>query len=257
VKINKRHLLYIPFVVFLLINLFCRYLAVWDDWPVNLGFVVGGLLCFIPFFYPKTLNYLLLCFAFTFPLYGMNSYFIHSQIFEFLVTALTSFLICMSLKEKQIKKKNILNSLLIFYVLLAAVSLLLLPVGYLIETFLLWDIATFSKEVLNAREESFFYSIASVNRLALFAMFAIQLSRMKKATTYFKTIFFGATVGLFLTSFLGVLDFSNIINLEIYKYGFIRQRMQGTFGNPIWFSEYILITLPFFLCKFSFLKNFT
>jgi O-antigen ligase len=206
------------------------------------------------FFSPKFIKLILFFWGLSFPLYGLHSFSINNQIFELLLTIISLLLTFTNIKDPFNENKNSrIIFLLSLYIILSCLSLLLLPSENVFRTFFLIDIRAFASLVLNARPDSYYYSFAAANRLILYSIFIVQLSHLVEAKEVYHKLFIGIIIGCVLSVVVGLLDYYNLVSLSWLRpdlYGTRRPRLQSTFGNPGWFAEYVIITLPFVISKF-------
>ena len=210
-------------------------------------------ICLFIVFFPQYLHGLLLVFGTSFPLYGLHSYSLNNQFFEFflVIIALTFFFLNFkSTTTNGLNRKLIF--LLLLYVGLSTFSLLLLPIHNVWQTIALWDIDGFSSFLLTAKPDSFFYSFAGINRLILFLLFVIQLARLENSTDLFIKFFVGILFGCVFAIIVGLFEYFDFVSLSRLRaeYDGHGNRLQSFFGNPGWYAEYTTITLPFLLLGF-------
>ena len=147
--------------------------------------------------------------------------------------------------------RNKLPSLILFYILLACLSLLLLPVRSIASTLYLWSWLDFFKTMVQATPESTLYPLAAANRLVLFFVFIHQLSRHYDHDRLYRLFFLGLVVGAVSAAFLGILNHYSLISLDWYRNPVTGgRRLQSVFGNPGWFAEFLSISIPFILIGF-------
>ncbi len=198
----------------------------------------------------------LLVLGLSLPLYGFQSYTIYSGIFELFV----AFLCCCLLFHLIINKKFALcEGLTVKYLsgflFLTLTSVLLLPVLRFTNTILLWGPLDFGNALFTATPDNPLYALASANRLLVFAVFIVLLSRTEKADRYFQMVFLGCGCSVLVACSIGLLNHYGLISLEWYRPQFAGGRLHSVIGNPGWFSEYVLICFPFVLLILSRLKG--
>ncbi len=201
---------------------------------------------------PSLLLATLLLFGASFPLYGFHSYRVESQAFEYVVAALTIALLLRNLSGGKTGASWPARFWLL-YLLLALFSLLLLPVGVLEHRLMLDGVGLLPK-ILTAFPSDPLYALAGVNRLALFVLFAVQLSLLPDGRDHYRALFRGIAWGAAACVLLGLLDFFAVISLARYNlsrlfFGPGYRRLQSTFGNPTWFASFLTCALPLVLLE--------
>lgn len=240
-------------LLFLFGNIVVR-LSVLSQYPVVLqGVVFFVLLCsYFAFVSPRCLKIFFFIFACSLSLYGVHSYQIHNIVFELFVSALS--VVCLIQNRKQgktVTAENKLSILIICYILLACLSLMLLPLKSIGSTLCLWGWQDFFSSVLQAPPESTLYPISAVNRLLLFFVFIRQISRHKEHEQLYRLMFLGLVSGAVLAAFAGILNHYQLMPLGWFRETVIGgRRLQSVFGNPGWFAEFLSISIPFILIGF-------
>ncbi len=145
-----------------------------------------------------------------------------------------------------------LVGLMLCYVGLSVLSLQLLPLGHIVKDFWLFGLKSSFLQVANATPNTYLYPLAGINRLILFSLFALEVSRKKEARELFKWIFVGIFTGGVFCAFVGLLDYYGIISLAWYRLGTVTTpgALHSTFLNRGWFAEFILTVVPFVLIGF-------
>ena len=190
-------------------------------------------------------------FAFTFPLYGSNAFFVYSHVFEFIITLITFIIIITNTRIRDSQTINVqLRNYIALYIILACTSLLLLPAAYLYGTLVLWGFRDFSSAVFFAIPNSIFYPLAGVNRLILFFILIYQLAKRSDAKNLYRQIFVSMLIGAVFAAVAGILDQYNIFILDWYRIKSSSARLQSFFLNPNWHAEYISVATPFILMGF-------
>jgi len=264
---------------FLLFNLVIRFGSIFNYPPYNgaiagfLGAVVAA--CVFAVFRPSYLKHLLFIFGFSFFLFGFGSIDIQSRIFELLVTLVATTLFVINWRAgsreqgagskeggeqkaeksegEKIRRLAMLNrplvTLILCYVTLSLFSLLLLPVTQIFRDFWFFGFPDFFFYLFIGPPHSFYYSVAAVIRLMLFAVLAVELSRCVNSDKLFKWLFFGIFLGAVLSAIIGLMDFYGLISVVWYRMG--KTELPGvlhsTFLNSGWFAEFILVSVPFVL----------
>jgi hypothetical protein len=206
---------------------------------------------------PSLLGLALELCAASFFLYGFHSYRAPSQVLGLLVAAFALVLVLRSARATADSAAPTAPwpfRLLVLYALLAAASLLLLPMPVL-EHRLFLEGGDFGRAVLEAFPKDPLYPIASVNRLWLFVLFSSLLSAQGDARSLYRRLFRGVAWAAVAAVVLGLLDFAGLVSLDRYNlsnlfYGKHYRRLQSTFGNPSWFACFVACALPFVLLRF-------
>ncbi len=257
---------------FLLANLWFRCSALGSlgaPWLFFLAAVgLAGVACLLR---PRWLAPALTAFGFSFFLYGFHSYRIQNQAFELLVAMFAVALLVLEARPAQgsspvedpasaigaatasVAARAWVGRLWLLYGLLAFLSLLLLPPSVLSERAFLEGRSLFDA-VLKAFPQDPLYPFAALNRLALFVLFTVLLSRRADAPALYRALFRGVAWAAIAAVVLGLLDFFGVVSLARYNlshlfYGARYRRLQSTFGNPSWFACFVACALPFVLLE--------
>jgi len=218
---------------------------------IKLIFFLGILFCFFIFLSPRYLKILLFLFAFSFPLYGWDSFSIYNLTFEFIVVISALTLYFIELKEDSDAKINsTLFRLFLLYISLSCLSLVLFPIRHAWKLISLWGLKEFSNAFVASPPDFYLYSFAAINRLLLFFIFIYLLSIKRNSRSYYHVLFAGALAGAVGAAIFGILNQSGVISLDWYQSWSFENRLQSVFGNPSWFSEFICIVSPFILLGF-------
>ena len=239
--------------LFLLGNLVVRFPALHNnglDLPAIVLFVALLLLFFQ--YKPSLFPSLFFLLGLTFPLYCYQPYTLNSQVFESLIVVL-GLMLCFFSPGQETRRR--LDSTILFLfascLLLALLSLLLLPLASLSRLFSLWGLIDFSSAALSATPDAPLYPLAAANRLLLFFVVVLLISARKDAPDLYKKLFRGAAVGGVLAAFMGVLNQYGLIDLSWLRPQFLDPsgvpRLHSVTGNPGWFAQYMLGTFPFVL----------
>ena len=237
---------------FILCNVSIRLAVLYDENLISKivylsCIIIGVFLCF----FPRFLNWILFLFALTFPLYGGHSYSAYSHVFEFILSTLTLVLIILNFKTGKLNNRKFsLVGLLSLYIFISFVSLLLLPISFLVQSIALWGLRDFSRAVFVSVPDSIFYPLAGVNRLVLFFTFVYQLSRRPDGNKSFYLLFLGILFSAVMAASIGFLDQYHFINLNWYRDKLAVNRLQSFFLNPGWYAEFISVAIPFILLGF-------
>ena len=207
--------------------------------------------------FSKYLKGMLFVFGLSFALFGFQPYTPYSQFFDVLVTFGALALLIINFKERRFHAVNRrLLLLLLLYVCLSGLSLLQLPLVNVFKGFALWG-ASWSFLIFGAIPPWDLYASAGVNRLVLFVIFAILLSRLEGNRGFYRAVFLGALWGAVLSAVAGLLDYYGVISLTWFRTfnpvinpGGVQFRLQSIFGHPGWFAEFVTVTIPFILMGF-------
>ena len=233
-------------------NLFYRFSTIFDYSIFIKGlFVFLGVCSLFVILFPGYLRAFLFFFGASFFLFGFRGYDIQSQVFETIVVfvALTVFFV--NLRRKNgVGFNRQLVWLILCYIGLSVLSLQLLPVGHIIKDFSLFGLKSSFLQVANATPNTCLYPLAGINRLILYFVFALEVSRGKEARDLFKWVFVGIFVGGVFCAFVGLLDYYRIISLKWYSSTVTGYSLSSTFLNRSWLAEFILMMTPFVLIGF-------
>lgn len=221
---------------------------------ILLGFA-GGIAVSV---FPKYLKELLFVFGLSFFLYGFHSPSVYSQVFEVLVTVFSLAFLAMGIRERGFEEKNSqLILLILLYICLSLLSLLQLPLGSGFISARLWGFSDFLGQIFTASSGSYLYSIAGVNRLILFFVFALLLSGLSDRTKLYITFCKGILFSAILAALVGLMDYYGLLSLTWFRdlnpsfsVGDTQFRLHSTFGHPGWFAEFATVAIPFILMGF-------
>ena len=216
---------------------------------------VAGLMGIV--WFSKYLKAMLFIFGLSFALFGFQPYTPYSQFFDVLVTFGALALLMINFKERRFREINErFLLLLLLYVSLSGLSLLQLPLVNMFKGFALWG-ASWSFLIIGAIPPWDFYATAGVNRLVLFVIFVVLLSRLEGNRGFYRAVFLGALWGAVLAAVVGLLDYYGVISLAWFRVfnpkinpGGVQFRLQSIFGHPGWFAEFVTVTIPFILMGF-------
>ncbi len=238
---------------FLLANLIAR-LPVLYNFGLNIPALLLAASVFFLFFLrtPRLVDYFCFLFGISFPVYCYQSYTVNSQLFGFLTIFLG---LILWFRIRTSGKTRALNGtvavLLSCCVLVALFSLALFPVSSMARLFSLWSFCDFSNAMFTAPPDSPLYSLAGADRLLLFAIMILLLSSQNDARRLYGQLFKGAVIGGVLAALLGILNQYGLIDLTWFRPQFLDPsgvpRLHSVTGNPGWFAQYLLGSLPFVL----------
>ncbi len=192
------------------------------------------------------------------PLFGFQSYTLYSQLFEYWLVVL----ILLNLFQGSCRKKrgsSPLSAAVFVYCSFSFLSLLSLPLFYFFVKFNGWEIRSLSCYLNNAFPGNIFYSLSSINELVLLSLFSWSMARRDDGLKLCSSLAQGIAISLVLFSLIGILDTLGFLNLQWYRPSFHDAskvyRLQSVFGNPGWYAQYAIVTLPFILFLMPSLKN--
>ena len=242
---------------FLVGNLFYRLSTIFDYSIFIKGlFLFLGVCSLFVILFPKFLRACLFLFGASFFLFGFRGYDIQSQVFETMVVfvAITVFFVNLRRKEGAGRDSGRLNrelvALVLCYIGLSVFSLMLLPVGHIVKDFSLFGLKSSFLQMASTTPNTCLYPLAGINRLILYFVFALEVSKGKEARELFKWIFVGIFVGGVFCAFVGLLDYYGIISLKWYSWTVTGYALSSTFLNRSWLAEFILMMAPFVLIGF-------
>lgn len=238
---------------FLLGNLVVR-LPVLHNNGLNVPAIVLSFALLLLFFQykPSLLPSLFFLFGLSFPLYCYQPYTLNNQVFESLIVVL-GLVLCLLPSGKETRRR--LDCTILFLLasclLLALLSILLLPLASLGRLFSLWGVIDFSSAALSATPDTPLYPLSAANRLLLFFVVVLMVSVRRDAPALYKNLFRGAAAGGVLAAVTGVFNQYGLIDLSWLRPQFLDPsgvpRLHSVTGNPGWFAQYILGTFPFVL----------
>lgn len=221
-------------------------------------FIGIGIAVFIAgYFRVVPVRRIMFLFGLTLPLYGFQPYTVHSQLFEFWLVILAGIFLHRSFtEEREERGPGIGMALLGGYVLLAVLSLLVLPLTEIRHLAGLWGWADLFRLAQTSLPENPLFSILSVHRLVLFFLLILFISHSRNADAVYRALFSGCGTGALLACALGLLNQSGLFDLSLYRPDFPDasgvQRLHSVFGNPGWFAEYTVVCFPlllYFTCR--------
>lgn len=239
---------------FLGLNLWYRF---WTIFYYS-GFVSGLFIFFatcslVVILFPKLLKAFLFLFGASFFLFGFRAYDIQSHVFETIVTfvGVTAFFVNLRKRDDSCINRQLFR-LILCYIGLSALSLQLLPMEHIVKDFWLVGLKTSFLQVANATPNATPYPLAGINRMVLFFVLALVVSKGKDARELFKWIFVGIFVGGVFCAFVGLLDYYGFISLAWYRFGttITPGALHSTFLNRGWLAEFIVVMTPFVLIGF-------
>jgi O-antigen ligase len=251
------YIVYFLTAAFLLLNLAVRSYALYNQ-DVLFGVLLSlvGFSSLVVWRRPGSLKPLCFFLGLSLPLYGFQSYTIYNQVFEFLIVLIVSLLLFARDGRMRLSQySGRIVGILAAYMLLALLSLQLLPLDSFVDTVALWGVLDFSNFLFPATPDNPLYSIVAGNRLVIFFLFIFLLNQNSVAEILYKKLFTGLAVSVLAACLLGLLNQFDIISLAWYRPQFLdasgADRLHSVFGNPGWFAEYVVICTPFVLLLFG------
>lgn len=151
-------------------------------------------------------------------------------------------------------QQEIVFKLFFIFISVSLLSLWMLPIPEIAQTFSLWGTVAFAENALTATPDSIFYPLAALNRMFLFVVFASLLAIGPYPLERYRMVLLGLSVGTVLVSLIGIFNYHGIMSLmslrdldPIENPSNNMLRLQSTFGHPGWFAEYATTTLPLLL----------
>jgi O-antigen ligase len=250
--------LYSSFIfIYLLGNIVTRLYAI--SYHNSLVVIVSLLLflyCFFISIFQKHLKIAFFLFGFSFLLFGFRPYDIESQVFEYIVSLLSTALFIIDSRNKADTRINRnLAVLILSYAVLSLFSLLLFDLHHIIKNYYCFGFETFLLHLFNAMPNSIVYSFAGVNRLILYFLFIYYLSKSENSRDHYRVFFTGLFISAVFASVIGILDYYGFISVAGYRNNYTTNELQSTFFNRGWFAEFVVISVPFVLIGFLYSHN--
>jgi len=146
-----------------------------------------------------------------------------------------------------------LFGLMVCYVALSAFSLMLLPLGHILNDFWLFGWEASARQVANATPNSPLYALGGFNRLLLYSMLSFQLAAVPDSLKNFKLLFAGIFSGaVFLCDYWFVgfqwVDLAGVVSLRDNSYSgyssfhlFEQGLVFGIYpvGSPVCFNRFL------------------
>ncbi|WP_420265612.1 O-antigen ligase family protein [Candidatus Magnetominusculus dajiuhuensis] len=211
------------------------------------------LFCLAVFTSLLSLERVLVIFVLAFPLLGFQPYDRHSLAFEYMAALATFSMHVMrmrrGLRQSETPVNGALSGLLVCYILLSVFSLLMLPISRIINDAIVMKL-NFTSRMFSIFPTEFNYSLAGVDRLILFSLFAFEFAKAGKLIRHGRTIFLALFWGTVYSAFIGLLDFYNVLSLNWYRLAERSDVVNAFFSNRGWLAHYINITVPFVILAF-------
>ncbi|MFH2067791.1 MAG: O-antigen ligase family protein [Pseudomonadota bacterium] len=240
-------------VLFLYFNIVVRVTALYGiSTLIDLMIIILPLCCLVVSVLPALMDRLLFVFGLSFFLFGFRPYDAESQVFELIVTLMVSTLLVINMTTRSSAKINAhLCVLMLSYLCLSVSSILLFPISEIAANIYHFGIADFFSNAFNAVPSSGIYIVAGLNRLLLFFVFSFQIAVSRDNRRYLNSLFLGIFISAVIASIIGMLDIYEVIDLSWYRHDTSNYlQLHSTFLNRGWFSEFIVIAIPFCLILF-------
>ncbi|MBA4367474.1 MAG: hypothetical protein C0403_07530 [Desulfobacterium sp.] len=243
-------------VLFLYFNIVVRVTALYGISAfIDLMVIILPLCCIVVSVLPALMGRLMFVFGLSFFLFGFRPYDVQSQVFELIVTLMVSTLLVINMTTRSSAKINShLFVLMLSYLCLSVSSILLFPISEIADNIYYFGISDFFSNAFNAVPYSGIYIVAGLNRLLLFFVFSFQLSISSDNKQLFNSLLLGIFLGAIFASVIGILDLFQLIDLNFYRPKFYYEKnsmvLHSMFLNRGWFSEFIVIVIPYCLIVF-------
>lgn len=224
------------------------------DFRLKIAFILIVGLCYGARYSAKFIYVLFFLVGSLLPLFGLQSYLPSGINFDFLLCLINLLLVVRSFGRGRAKPEALIQVLFIAYIGLAFFSLALLPVNDFILHASLWNPIDFIEYIGHLKPEMMEYSFVAFSRICMFCIAIILINRLEDRQTIYHALFYGIGVSVLWATIVGVLEYAGFVDLSWYRMEYSRiageSRMQSIFGNPGWFSEYIIVCFPFLLFLF-------
>jgi O-antigen ligase len=254
---NSYQILNICTFAFLAINLLARFATIFNYPPYNelIAVLLAGVLMasLWAIRFPGYLPLYLGIFGFSFFLFGYGSPDIQSRMFELIVTCVGATLLLINVNYKQPPiGKNHVGTFLVLYSALSFFSLLVTPLRQMFNDMAYFGYSEFLFNFFIAETYSYYYPAGSILRLILFIILASEISRQAEKNKCLSHLFMGIVAGAIFSSFIGILDYYNMISIAWIRLGVPPTPgvLHSTFGNRNWFGEFLLAVVPFIMIGF-------
>ena len=243
--------------VFLAINLLARFSTIFYYPPYNnlIAVLLAGVLMasLWVILFPRFLPVYLGIFGFSFFLFGYGSPDIQSRMFELIVSCVATTLVLININNKQLRiEKNHVRTFLLLYSALSFFSLLVTPLRQTFNDMAYFGFPENLFYLFITETYGYYYPVGSILRLILFVILAFEISRQEEKNKCLSHLFVGILAGTIFCSFIGILDYYNIISLVWFRLGSTSTPgvLHSTFGNRNWFGEFLLTAVPFTMIGF-------
>jgi O-antigen ligase len=178
--------------------------------------------------------------------FGFQSYSAQAQVLHYLVSVAALLLLAAAGPGLRPKSYGPLRLWLMGFVGVMAAGLPLLPLGEYAQVFRELGPLGFARMAGYSVAASSFYALAALDRLALYALFAWELSRWRNDRTSDdgpSSLLRGVAASLPAALVFGLAEYF----LARGKAYAMSDRLTSLFLNPGWFAEYVCVGLPFLL----------
>ncbi|MFP5240359.1 MAG: hypothetical protein ACLGQW_11055, partial [Acidobacteriota bacterium] len=225
---------------FLGLNATLSGFLLWDMGPrLRLGALLWAVACAACLRWRGLAGYLAAALGAGLVFFGYQSYSAHAQVLHFLVSCLTLALLA------QPSSNGSWGPLRVWVAAFTGVMLcgvLTLPLGELARALGDFGPWGWARLVFYSTADSSFYAFAAMDRLALYALFAWALSRLKDAGPQ-TALLRGVAAGIPAALVFGLAEFF----LAKGRAFAMSDRLTSLFLNPGWFAEYVCVGFPFLL----------
>jgi O-antigen ligase len=171
--------------------------------------------------------------------FGFQSYSAHAQVLHYLVSIAVLLMLAVNRSDNAPRAYGPLRLWLLGFVGIMLAGLPLLPLKEFLQAYLELGPLRFARMAAYSVAKSSFYSLAAMDRLVLYALFAWELSRSQKGEA---PVHFAKGVAASLPAALG-------FGLAEYflargKAFAMSDRLTSLFLNPGWFAEYVCVGFP-------------
>lgn len=244
--------------IYLFLNLSVRVWVIYSNSSlIGKGILIGiALYSLWCLFFPRHLDKHLFVFGFSFFLFGFTPNNIYGQTFEFIVSTLTLVIFLLNVTKGANTLPNMqLTALFLCFICLCLLSFLLLPLGYIYTDLLIFTIKDFLYNCLFGNFQTYFFSLAGINRLLIFTLFAYQLSKRTQCRQQYAYLFSGIFIGAVFSAFIGIGDTFTIISLDFYRERTHPGALQTTFENTTTYGQFMVTVVPYVLFGFMNKRN--
>lgn len=234
-------------LLFLAVNALLSGLLCWEMGGRSKMFVLAApLACALCLWRRGMTQHLLAALGAGLMFFGFQSYSAQAQVLHYLVSVCALMLLAASGPELRTRSYGPLRLWFIGFVGVMAAGLPLLPLGEYAQAFRELGPLGFVRMAGYSVASSSFYALAALDRLALYALFAWELSRLRHDWAS------GDAPSALLRGVAASLPAALVFGLAEYflargKAYAMSDRLTSLFLNPGWFAEYVCVGLPFLL----------
>ena len=172
--------------------------------------------------------------------FGFQAYSAHAQVLHYLVSWCSLLLLADAGVDRQPPSFGPLRLWLLGFVGVMLAGVVLLPLGEFLQAFRELGLLGFARIAGYSVAKSSFYSLAAMDRLALYALFAWQLS-LARDEEAIMALARGVAASLPAALVFGLAEYF----LARGKAYAMSDRLTSLFLNPGWFAEYVCVGFPF------------